>query len=202
MKWQSLQRSLSPLFYGGLALLFGIWGASVSERLKSRLVMQSPPKAVLGEGQKELLLSRGTVLSIESMEPVTLFLSLAAIVGTGALTKVGENIADAATKPTQRFLDFLKRKAPESSTVQLLEAGESIDYGKAYLELEPISQEPEAIALLEAVKIQVEANPELAAQVEAELNGNPAQISTVIENWKGINIKGGTNVIKDNTFNF
>jgi hypothetical protein len=133
------------------------------------------------------------------MEPVTLLLGLAAIVGTGALTKVGENITDAAT---QRFFDFLKRKAPNSSTVQLLEAGESIDYGKAYLDLEPISQEPEAIALLEAVKLQVEANPELAAKVEAELNGNSAQVSTVIENWKGINIKGGTNVITGNTLNF
>jgi hypothetical protein len=38
-----------------------------------------------------------TVLSIESMDPVTLLLGLAAIVGTGALTKVGENITDIAT---------------------------------------------------------------------------------------------------------
>jgi hypothetical protein len=139
-----------------------------------------------------------TVRSIESMEPVTLLLGLAAIVGTGALTKVGENITDAAT---QRFLDFLKRKAPDSATVQLLEAGESIDYGKAYLELKPISQEPEAIALLEAVKLEVEANPELAAKVEAELNGNSAQVSTV-ENWKGINIEGGTNDFRNSTFTF
>jgi hypothetical protein len=133
------------------------------------------------------------------MEPVTLLLGLAAIVGTGALTKVGENITDAAT---QRFFDFLKRKAPDSATVKLLEAGESIDYGKAYLELKPISQEPEAIALLEAVKLEVEANPELAAKVEAELNGNSAQVSTVIENWKGINIKGGTNDFRNSTFTF
>jgi hypothetical protein len=68
--------------------------------------------------------------------------------------------------------------------------------------LKPISQEPEAIALLEAVKLEVEANPELAKQVEAELNCNSAQVSTVIENWKGINIKGGTNVVTGNTFTF
>jgi hypothetical protein len=133
------------------------------------------------------------------MEPFTLLLSLAAIVGTGALTKVGENITDEATK---RFFNFLKLKAPNSSTVQLIEAGQPIDYGKAYLELEPISQDPEAIELLEAVKVQVDANPELSAGVQSELDRHQAQISRVIENWKGINIKGGTNVIKDNIFNF
>ena len=133
------------------------------------------------------------------MEPVSLLLGLAAIVGTGALAKIGENITNVATK---RLFDFFKRKAPNSQTVQLLEAGKPIDYGQAYLELEPISQEPEAIALLEAVKVQVEANPELAATVQAELNQQQPQISTVIENWKGINIKGGVNVVKDNTFNF
>lgn len=137
------------------------------------------------------------------MEPLTLLLGLAATVATkvgeGALTKIGENIADGQVK---KLFNFFKRKAPNSVTVKALEAGQSIDYGKAYLELEPISQEPEAIALLEAIKIHVEANPELAAKVEAELNGNSAQVSTVIENWKGINIKGGVNVIKDNTFNF
>jgi hypothetical protein len=137
------------------------------------------------------------------MEPLTLLLGLAATVATkvgeGALTKIGEDLADGQVK---KLFDFFKRKAPNSLTVKSLEAGQSLDYGKAYLELEPISQDPEAIALLEAVKIQVEANPELAAQVETELNSNSAQVSTVIENWKGINIKGGTNVITGNTLNF
>jgi hypothetical protein len=133
------------------------------------------------------------------MEPMTLLLGLAAIVGTGALAKVGENITDEATK---HFFHFLKRKAPNSLTVKLLEAEQPIDYGKAYLELELISQDPEAIEFLAAIQVQIEADPELAAKVQAELDRNQSQISTVIENWKGINIKGGTNVIKDNTFNF
>jgi hypothetical protein len=133
------------------------------------------------------------------MEPITLLLGLAAIVGTGALAKVGENITDEATK---RFFHFLTRKAPNSSTVKLLEAQQPIDYGKAYLELELISQDPEAIKFLTAIQVQIYADPELASKVQAELDRNQSQISTVIENWKGINIKGGTNVIKDNTFNF
>jgi hypothetical protein len=137
------------------------------------------------------------------MEPLTLLLGLAAIAATkiseGALAKVGEDMAEGKV---QQLFNFFKRKAPNSSTLELLETGQSIDYGRAYLELEPISQDPEAIVLLEAVKIQVEANPALAAKVEAELNGNSAQVSTVIENWKGINIKGGNNDFRGSNFNF
>ena len=134
------------------------------------------------------------------MEPLTLLIGLATIVGTGALTKVGENLADV---PAQRLFEFFKRKAPDSQTVRLLEAGGSIDYGQAYLELEPIANQPEAIELLAAVKVQVEANPALAAQVEAELNGQQLQISTVVENYKGIIIKdGGTGDFRGSTFNF
>jgi hypothetical protein len=120
------------------------------------------------------------------MEPLTLLLGLAAIVGTGSLTKAGENITDEATK---HFFDFLKRKAPDSSTVKSLTLGQPIDYGQAYLELETISQDAEAINLLEAVKNQVKANPQLADKVQSELNGNKTQISTVVENYKGIVIK-------------
>jgi hypothetical protein len=37
--------------------------------------------------------------------------------------------------------------------------------------------------------------------IEQELNQKQSQLAT-IENWKGINIKGGINTVKDNTFNF
>jgi hypothetical protein len=65
------------------------------------------------------------------MEPVTVVLGLAAIIGTGALTKIGENITDKLTQHVKNYREFLKRKAPHSNAVKALEAGESIDYGQA-----------------------------------------------------------------------
>jgi hypothetical protein len=144
--------------------------------------------------------SNRTVL-LHHMEPVTILLGLATIIGTGALSKVGENITDKGTKVAIDLYHFLKRKLPNSSTLKSIEAGEMIDYGKAYLELKLVADDAEAVPLFTAVKTEVEANPELAKKVEAELNGQQSQISTVIENWKGINIKGGTNIFTgDNYF--
>jgi hypothetical protein len=37
------------------------------------------------------------------MEPVTLVLGLAAIIGTGALTKIGENITDKLTQHVKNY---------------------------------------------------------------------------------------------------
>jgi hypothetical protein len=63
------------------------------------------------------------------MEPVTtVVLALAAIIGTGALTKIGENITDKLTQHVKNYREFLKRKAPNSNTVKALESGGSIDY--------------------------------------------------------------------------
>jgi hypothetical protein len=135
--------------------------------------------------------SNRTVL-LHHMEPVTILLGLAAIVGTGALSKVGENITDKGTEVAINLYHFLKRKLPNSSTLKSIEAGETINYGKAYLELKPVADDAEAIPLFTAVKAEVEANPELAKKVEAELNGQQLQLSTAIENWTGINFKNSS----------
>lgn len=45
-------------------------------------------------------------------------------------------------------------------------------------------------------------DPDLNATVEALANAARPEVPMTIENWKGINIKGGTNTVSDNTFNF
>ncbi len=125
------------------------------------------------------------------MEPLTLLWGLAAtaitIVSKGTLTKVGENMADGSI---DKLFKFLKNKLPDSVNVKLIETGMKIDYGKAYLELEPIiSKDSTAVSLFEAVKAHINDDPELMDKVNAELNSQQIQISTVIENWNGINIK-------------
>jgi hypothetical protein len=135
------------------------------------------------------------------MEPVTVVLGLAAIIGTGALTKIGENITDKLIQYVKNYREFLKRKAPNSKTVKALEAGGSIDYGQAHQELESVAKDAEAIELVAAIQDELVANPKLVEWIEQELNQKQSQLTT-IENWKGINIKGGINTVKDNTFNF
>jgi phosphoribosylaminoimidazole (AIR) synthetase len=82
------------------------------------------------------------------MKPVTVVLGLAAIIGTGTLTKIAE-----------------------------------------------------AIELVAAIQTGLAANPKLVEWIEQELNQKQSQLAT-IENWKGINIKGGINTITGNTLNF
>jgi hypothetical protein len=42
-------------------------------------------------------------IPLRYMEPVTLVLGLAAIIGTGALTKIGENITDKLTQHVKNY---------------------------------------------------------------------------------------------------
>jgi hypothetical protein len=135
------------------------------------------------------------------MEPVTVVLGLAAIIGTGALTKIGENITDKLTQHVENYREFLKRKAPNSNTVKALESGGSIDYGQAHQELESVAKDTEAIDLVAAIQAELAANPKLKEWIEQELNQKQSQLAT-IENWQGINVKGGINTITGNTLNF
>jgi hypothetical protein len=87
-------------------------------------------------------------IPLRYMKPVTVVLGLAAIIGTGTLTKIAE-----------------------------------------------------AIELVAAIQTGLAANPKLVEWIEQELNQKQSQLAT-IENWKGINIKGGINTITGNTLNF
>ena len=97
------------------------------------------------------------------MEPVSLLVGLLVIVGSGSLTKVGENITDATVKLAQ---SLLSRKAPDSQTAKLISAGEQIDYQQAVIDVEAIAADPEVAKLLEEVRSLLSSNQELAAKVE------------------------------------
>jgi hypothetical protein len=53
---------------------------------------------------------------------------LAQIFGTGALTKVGENLLDAASPKVRELYDVLLNKLPESPTTKAIKAGQELDY--------------------------------------------------------------------------
>ncbi len=100
------------------------------------------------------------------MEPVSLLVGLLVIVGTGSLTKVGENITDETVKLARSLWSVLSRKAPNTQTVKAISAGEDFDAGQAVIDVEAITDEPEVTKLLEQVRSLLASNQELAAKVE------------------------------------
>ena len=100
------------------------------------------------------------------MEPVSLLLGLAAIVGTGAVNKVGENITDLVSPKVRELFDLLRRKLPQSQTLQALAAGTDVDYDRAVIDIEPILADPEVSELLAEVRSLVAQNRELQAKLD------------------------------------
>ncbi len=132
------------------------------------------------------------------MEPVSLLVGLLVIVGSGSLTKVGENITDATVKLAQ---SLLSRKAPDSQTAKLISAGGKIDYQQAVIDVEAIASDPEMIKLLDEVRSLLSSNQELAAKVEA-LQKQLKSGDTINNIGKQVNIEqSGTNNTQNNTFN-
>ncbi len=138
------------------------------------------------------------------MEPITLLLGLLAIVGTGALTKVGENITDRTGDLSRSLLSLLRRKSPNTQTEKLLAAGQEIDVQQAVIDLEPIAndlQDPEVAKLLAEVRSLLSSNLELTAKVEA-LRVKIQQSGNHVNIGKQVNVdQSGTGNTQTNTFN-
>ncbi len=100
------------------------------------------------------------------MEPVSLLVGLAIAVGTGALSKVGENITDGTVNLSRSLWSVLSHKAPDSQTARLIEAGQDLDYQQAVIDVEAIADEPDVVKLLEQMRSLLSSNQQLAAKVE------------------------------------
>ncbi|MCC5622567.1 hypothetical protein [Nostoc sp. CHAB 5715] len=130
------------------------------------------------------------------MEPLTAgAIALVTLLLNKTFEKTGEIIVAKVFDQGGKVVKLLKEKSPETASVieivqnnpQLAEQ-QPEDYGEA--------------VLVERIKEQAVANPEIRAAVEAlgEAAKSQPQLNTVIENWKGINIKGGTTTISGNIF--
>lgn len=100
------------------------------------------------------------------MEPVSLLVGLLVIVGTGSLTKVGENITDETVKLARSLWSVLSHKAPNTQTVKAISAGKDFDTQQAVIDVEAIADDPEVAKLLDEVRSLLTSNQELAAKVE------------------------------------
>ena len=134
------------------------------------------------------------------MDVVSLLISLLQIVGTGSLTKVGENITDGTVKLAQSAWSLLSRKAPDSQTTRLIEAGQEIDYHQAVIDVEAIADDPDVVKLLDEVRSLLSSNQELAAKVEALQKQSKSGDTISIEKQVNVNQLGKNNT-QNNTFN-
>ncbi|BBC22684.1 hypothetical protein [Pseudanabaena sp. ABRG5-3] len=133
------------------------------------------------------------------MEPVSLIVGLLAIVGTGSLTKVGENITDETLKLARSLWSVLIRKAPNTQTVKAISAGEDFDARQAVIDVEAIADDPEVTKLLDQVRSLLASNQELAAKVETLQKQSKS--GDTISIGKQVNVKQlGQNNTQNNNF--
>lgn len=103
------------------------------------------------------------------MELVTLLWGLAQIVGTGVLTKVGENILDAASPKYRELTSTIQSRLPGTQTAKALESGQKLDYEQTVIDLKPIESDPEVLKLADEVRSLIAQDKELQAKLDAEL---------------------------------
>jgi hypothetical protein len=122
--------------------------------------------------------------------------AIATLVLTKAFEKNGEKVTEAVWSLGGKLLRLLKQKAPDTAgKIEQVAATPSLaqtqpaDYGEAVL-IEAV----EKAAIDPDIKAAIETLAALAQQENAS--------AWTIENWKGINIKGGTNTVSGNTLNF
>ncbi len=125
------------------------------------------------------------------MEPATLTAAaIATLVIIKAFEKTGEIIGEKAWNEGEKLVLLLKRKEPDTANAIELAQKQPLNYGQAHL----IGQQVEKAAKKDS---------EIAQAVASVANeAQPQLTKTIIENWQGINVKGGTNTISGNTFNF
>lgn len=129
-------------------------------------------------------------------DPVTLSAAtIATLIATKAFEKTGEQLSEKVWDLTGNFLKSLKRKDPHTAM-----AIEKVAAQPALAEQEPENYSPTILA--QKVEDVAMIDPDLKGNMEDLANAARPEVPMVIENWKGINIKGGTNTVSDNTFNF
>ncbi|GAB4180987.1 MAG: hypothetical protein Fur006_15670 [Coleofasciculaceae cyanobacterium] len=122
--------------------------------------------------------------------------AIATLVLTKAIEKAGETLGEKVMEKGGKLMQLLKRKSPDTAS--------AIEVAAQHPEL--VEQQPEdygEAVLVEKVESAANSDSEIAAAVQALADAVKSQVpATTIENWKGINIKGGSPTINNPNFTF
>lgn len=122
--------------------------------------------------------------------------AIATLVLTKVIEKAGETLGEKVMEKGGKLMQLLKRKSPDTAS--------AIEVAAQHPEL--VEQQPEdygEAVLVEKVESAAKSDSEIAEAVQALADAVKSQVpATTIENWKGINIKGGSPTINNPNFTF
>ncbi|NEN92120.1 MAG: hypothetical protein F6K48_25745 [Okeania sp. SIO3H1] len=109
------------------------------------------------------------------MEPITIVMALAAVLGTKALEKTGENIGQVVWDKSAKLLESLKQESPDIVTAIEQVSEQPLDYGQAVLEMQEAAANPDVAQTIQELAAAAKANPhpkinEVLEEIEKILN--------------------------------
>ncbi len=93
------------------------------------------------------------------MEPITIAMALAAVLGTKALEKTGENIGQVVWDKSSKLMKYLKQESPDTVTAIEQASEQPLDYGQAVLEIQEAAANPDVAQTIQELAAAVEENP-------------------------------------------
>jgi NACHT domain len=100
------------------------------------------------------------------MELITLVIGLISIINSGALTKVGEKIAEVTSIKILNLLDLIQTKSPQSQTAKSLAAGQELDPQQTIIDIKLLAQDSEVRKILAEIEALIVGNKELKAKLD------------------------------------
>lgn len=132
------------------------------------------------------------------MDIQTIVTAIAGIVVTGALSNVGEKISDKVVAKANHLLHRLKELCPDIAFAITKSSEQKPDFQQICSRIQMIeSEEPEIRLLLQDMVEEVRQDLNLRTQVQEYLDRQNIPY-TLIEHWKGINVKGTGHKISKN----
>ncbi|MGD1698731.1 hypothetical protein [Dapis sp. BLCC M229] len=132
------------------------------------------------------------------MEPITILTALAAVLGTKALEKTGENIGQVVWDKSAKLMKYLKQESPGAIAAIEQASEQPLDYGQAVLEMQEAAENPDVAQTIQELAAAVEENshPKLT-EVVAEIR--EALKSHKLKNgwWCIVMVKEATGVLGD-----
>ncbi|NET24032.1 HEAT repeat domain-containing protein [Okeania sp. SIO1I7] len=109
------------------------------------------------------------------MEPITIVMALAAVLGTKALEKTGENIGQVVWDKSAKLMKYLKQESPDTVTAIEQISEQPLDYCQAILEMLGAATNPDVAQTMEELAAATKANPhpkinEVLEEIEKILN--------------------------------
>lgn len=138
------------------------------------------------------------------MEPITIVMALAAVIGTKTL----ENITQVVWDKSAKLLESLKQESPDTARAIEQAPEQPLDYGQAVLEMQEAAENPDVAQRMQELATAAEADPnpklaeilqEIAEELKSQKSSMP-KLEKLADKIGQVAIEGGTGTIQNQTF--